>query len=218
MGLFESLMDSEVSSSQQEVLMKMGSVDLIVCQGSSREIPYFQVGRDKQMRLSEGLINSEVSLNQPEELTEEEDLRSLLMIGGIQIFLPFSQEEAEICVADAATITPWEMELEMLEDWLNNPEPVGDCHEQVLAEEHSEESLRDFSQGAEKVMKTAEMESVAGWQVEATKEDEEEFQPREQLEKVGDIPAKGMIVEALSYDEDEEDEQIYLQHENNLTE
>jgi hypothetical protein len=74
------------------------------------------VGRDEQMRLSEGLINSEVSLNQPEELTEqmsseldldqqmqlteEEDLRNLLMIGGIQIFLPFAQEEAEICVAD----------------------------------------------------------------------------------------------------------------------
>jgi hypothetical protein len=44
------------------------------------------------------------------------------------------------------------MELEMLEDWLNNPEPAGDFHEQILAEEHSEESLRDFSQGAEKVM------------------------------------------------------------------
>jgi hypothetical protein len=25
------------------------------------------------------------------------------MIGGIEIFLPFSQEEAEICVADATT-------------------------------------------------------------------------------------------------------------------
>jgi hypothetical protein len=26
-------------------------------------------------------------------------------------------------------LTPWEMELEMLEDWLNNPEQVDDCHE-----------------------------------------------------------------------------------------
>jgi hypothetical protein len=160
---------------------------------------------------------------------------NLLMIGGIQIFLPFGQEEAEICVAEAATteagqpaetvreeleqtleaaqeekenehseeclnafsqeaeeaaalklaaeeaeeqadrlLTPWEMELEILEDWLNNPEPAGDCHEQILAEEHSEESLRIFSQGAEKVMKTAEMNSVAGWQVKATKEDDED--------------------------------------------
>jgi hypothetical protein len=64
MGLSESLMDSEVSSIQPTMLIKMGSIDLIVCQGSNMEIPYFQVGRDEQMRLSEGLINSEVSLNQ----------------------------------------------------------------------------------------------------------------------------------------------------------
>jgi hypothetical protein len=47
--LSEGLMDSEVSSIQQGVLMKMGSVDLIVCQGSNREIPYCQVGRDEQV-------------------------------------------------------------------------------------------------------------------------------------------------------------------------
>jgi hypothetical protein len=82
---------------------EMGSVDSIDCQEGSRKIPIFQVGRDKQMRLSEGLINSEVSLDQQMQLTEEEDQRNLLMIGGIQIFLPFSQGEAEICVADAAT-------------------------------------------------------------------------------------------------------------------
>ena len=64
--------------------MKMGSVDLIVCQESSRGIPYCQVGRDEQvsfdqpeelieqMRLSEGLINSEMSLDQHVQLTEEE--------------------------------------------------------------------------------------------------------------------------------------------------
>jgi hypothetical protein len=45
--LSESLMDSEVSSIQQGVLMKMGSVDLIVCQEGSRKIPYCQVGRDE---------------------------------------------------------------------------------------------------------------------------------------------------------------------------
>jgi hypothetical protein len=66
------------------------------------------------------------------------------------------------------------MELEILEDWLNNPEPAGDYHEQILAKEHSEESLRIFSKGAEKVMKTTEMNSVAGWQVKATKEDDED--------------------------------------------
>jgi hypothetical protein len=43
--------------------MKMGSVDLIVCQESSGSIPYYQVGRDEKMRLSVGLMNSEVSWN-----------------------------------------------------------------------------------------------------------------------------------------------------------
>jgi hypothetical protein len=113
--LSESLMDSEESSTQQGVLMKMGSVDLIVCQEGSGDIPYFQVGRDEQMRLSEGLINSEVSWNQPEELaeqmerdqqvqlTEEKDQDDLLMIGGIGIFLPCAQEEEKMGVADGAT-------------------------------------------------------------------------------------------------------------------
>ena len=58
--LSEGLMDSEVSSIQQGVLMKMGSVDLMVCQGSSSgSIPYCQVGRDEQ-----------VNFDQPEELKE----------------------------------------------------------------------------------------------------------------------------------------------------
>jgi hypothetical protein len=113
-------MDSEESSIQQGVVMKMGSVDLIVCQGRSRGIPYCQVGRDEQMRISVGLINSEVSWNQPGELTEqvsskmdldqqvqlteeEEDHNDILMIGGIGVFLPCAQEEAKICVADGAT-------------------------------------------------------------------------------------------------------------------
>jgi hypothetical protein len=45
--LSESLVDSKVSSIQQGVLMKMGLVDLIVCQGSRKQIPYCQVGRDE---------------------------------------------------------------------------------------------------------------------------------------------------------------------------
>jgi 16S rRNA U1498 N3-methylase RsmE len=68
-------------------------------------------------------------------------------------------------------LTPWEMELEMLEDWLNNPEPAGDFHEQVLAEEHSEDSLRNFSQGAKKVMKNTEMKFAVGWQFNAIEDE-----------------------------------------------
>jgi DNA-binding GntR family transcriptional regulator len=61
-------------------------------------------------------------------------------------------------------LTPWEKELEMLEDWLNHPEPVDDCHEQtvmqMLAEEHSEESLRNFSQGAEQMITVVQRHAV----------------------------------------------------------
>ena len=102
--LSEGLMDSMDSSIQQRVLMKMGSVDLMIYQGSSRgSIPYFQVGRDgqmnldqpeeltEQMRLSDSLINSKVSLDQQMQLTEEEEHQDgILMIGGIGIFLPFA--------------------------------------------------------------------------------------------------------------------------------
>ena len=48
-------------------------------------------------------MSSEMSLDQQVQLTKEEDLRDLLMIGGIGIILPLSPEEAEICVAEAAT-------------------------------------------------------------------------------------------------------------------
>jgi hypothetical protein len=44
--------------------MKMGLFDLIVFQEGSGSIPYCQVGRDEQMRLSEGLINPEMNLDQ----------------------------------------------------------------------------------------------------------------------------------------------------------
>jgi hypothetical protein len=42
------------------------------------------------MILLEGLINSEMDLDQRVQLIEEEDLRSLIMIGGIGIFLPLA--------------------------------------------------------------------------------------------------------------------------------
>jgi hypothetical protein len=44
------------------------------------------------------------NLDQQVQLTErEEDQDDILMIGGIGVFLPCAQEEAEICVADGAT-------------------------------------------------------------------------------------------------------------------
>jgi GTP cyclohydrolase FolE2 len=50
-------------------------------------------------------------------------------------------------------LTPWELELEMLEGWLENPKLVEDCHKQTIMqiarEEHSEELLKIFNHGAE---------------------------------------------------------------------
>jgi hypothetical protein len=93
----------EFSIFQVGMRTEMGSVDSIDCQEGSRKIPYFQVGRDEQMRLSESLIDSEVRMDQQMQLTEEEDLRNLQMIGGIQVFLPHILEEVEIGIAEAAT-------------------------------------------------------------------------------------------------------------------
>jgi hypothetical protein len=151
MGLPESLMDSKVSSIQLEVLMKMGSVDLIVCQEGNKEIPYCQVGRDKQVRLCESLMNSEVSLDQQVQLTKEEDLRNLLMIEGIQIFFPLSPEEAKVCAADEAGTTgerkPAETVKEKLEQVFETTQA-----EKEEENEHSEEWLNILSQEAEKTV------------------------------------------------------------------
>jgi hypothetical protein len=38
-------------------------------------------------------------------------------------------------------LTPWEMELEMLEDWLNNPEPAGELEEVELSEKVTEQQV-----------------------------------------------------------------------------
>jgi hypothetical protein len=97
-------------------------------------------------------------------------------------------------------LTPWEMELEMLEDWLNHLEPVDDCHEetvmQMLAEEHSEELLKNFSQGDEQLMMTVMPRHAA--------EDEGKFQSEEQLEEAGDMPAEELVEAKLSEKEAEQ--------------
>jgi hypothetical protein len=102
------------------------------------------------MRLSEGLINSEINLDQQVQLKKEEDLRDLLMIGGIKIFIPFTEEEAKVCVAnDAAaveeqsTVTIREEELEQISE---------DAQEGDEENGHSKECLNAFSQEAEEAV------------------------------------------------------------------
>jgi uncharacterized protein (DUF1697 family) len=84
-------------------VMKVGSVDLIICQKGSEQIPYCQLGRDEQMRLSEGLINSEMDLDQKMQLTEEEDMRNILMIGGIEYSYHFPKRRKKSMLQSAAT-------------------------------------------------------------------------------------------------------------------
>jgi hypothetical protein len=61
--------------------------------------------------------------------------------------------------------TPWEMELEMLEDWLNNPEPARELAEFDLSKKVAEQKISQ--------RETAELKSAVEWQLEATNEDEE---------------------------------------------
>jgi hypothetical protein len=88
------------------------------------------------------------------------------------------------------------MELEMMQDWLNNPEPVSDCHEKMLAEEHSKESLRIFNKGVEQLMKTAFPRHAT--------DNEGEIQPKEQLEEAGDMPVREMVAAKLPQEEYEQ--------------
>jgi hypothetical protein len=108
------------------------------------------VGKGEEMRLSDSLMNSEMSSDQQGVLIERGDQRSVMIIGGIQIFLPSRPVEVTMHVADSCNrrrttnndchrgrrngecqnlpqqkkrhavkmFTPWEKELEMLEDWL----------------------------------------------------------------------------------------------------
>jgi hypothetical protein len=164
--LSKSLMDSEVSSIQQGVMMKMGSVDLIVCQESSRDIPYCQVDRGEQvnldqpekltekMRLFEGLINSNMNLDHHVQLTKEEDQDNILMIGGIGVFLPFAKEEAKICVAGVAT-TEEQSQLTMtVKEELEQVFETTQAQEEAdkVENELSEECLNAFSQEAEEAV------------------------------------------------------------------
>jgi hypothetical protein len=273
-----------------------GSGNIEDCQEGRGSVLNCQVGRDEQLRPSVGLNNSEMSWNQPGELAKQEGSKvnmdqqvqltevkehqdDILMIGGIQLFLPSAQEEAKISVINAATteeqsqlemtvgkekklvqmvqtaqaemkkgnehsveclntfsqeaesvvaleltaeeeaeaegesehseewlsifsredektatwevaeeekevvalklaakeakeqadriITPWEMELEMLEDWLNNPEPTRELTEFEL-------SGKRMTEQQDSQEETAELKTAAEWQLKATDEDEED--------------------------------------------
>jgi hypothetical protein len=176
--LSESLLDSMKSSIQQGLLIKMGSVDLTICQGSrSDSIPYCQVGRDGQMNSDQPeelteQVGSKKNLDQQMQLTEEEHQNDLLMIGGIELFLPSAQEEAENSVVHAATAEQSQLEmtvrkerkLEQVSETAQADEEKNEC---------SEEQLNDFSQQAERAVAS---------RLTAEKEKEEEEHSEEWLD------------------------------------
>jgi hypothetical protein len=155
-----------------------GSVDLIKFQVGRRDIPDCQVGKGEEMSSAEiSFIDEEEEgerphsdgdscktvshVNEDDEkfqtsITEKEDQRIVLIIGGVEIFLPSGRGEASTDVADATgrqptetvmeekehilmsvptgerlveLFTQWELELKALEDWLGNLEPEGGCRE-----------------------------------------------------------------------------------------
>jgi hypothetical protein len=180
-----------------------GSVDLINCQEGRGDIPNFQVGKGEEMSSAESSRQQGVLTDGEEEerphpyedscraasrvnedddkletfITEEKDQRCILVIGGVEIFLPSSRGEASTDVADATEgqqvetvmeeeeqilksvpteeehpvelLTQWEMELKALEDWLDSLEPEGGFHEIAMPEETYQHELQLEKDGIE---------------------------------------------------------------------
>jgi hypothetical protein len=153
--------------------------DLIDCQEGNKKFPICQVGMGTEMRVSESLMNSEVSsyqqgmligadsygssnhVNEDDDklktcIIQEEDQRNILMIGGIGIFLPHSPVEAEICVAYEATTIEERQPAMTIKEELEQVLEVAQAEEE---DEHFEEWLNNFSQEAEKTIEEEEEEA-----------------------------------------------------------
>jgi hypothetical protein len=83
--------------------IEMQLVDSMDYQEDNRKIPYFQVGRDEQVSWNQPeelteQMSSELDLDQQMQLIEEENQNIILMIGGIETFLPLNPGEAKLCV------------------------------------------------------------------------------------------------------------------------
>jgi hypothetical protein len=90
-----------------------------------------------------------MSLDHHVQLTmEEEDQDNILMIRGIGVFLPLSQEEEKICVAGGATTE--EQSVETVKKELEQVFETAQAEVNEGENEHSEEWLITFSQEAER--------------------------------------------------------------------
>jgi hypothetical protein len=150
----KSLIDFQVGNEK-------GSMDLIYCQVGRGDIPDFQVGKGEEMSSVESSLTDEEEagekphsdgdsrrtvshVNEDDEklqtfITEKEDQKTVLIIGGVKIFLPSGRGEASTDVAEVTEGQPTETVMEEKEQILMSV-PMG-------GEEHSAESLDIFSQG-----------------------------------------------------------------------
>jgi hypothetical protein len=119
-----------------------GSLDMIDYQVGRGGIPEFQVDKEEEM-------NSVESSYQQGDMMEEHH-RNILIIGGIQIFLPSSPVEAIVCVADA-TIEEGQPIVTIIE---GDTEPTM-MFSPAEREEHSKELLTIFSQEDEQEITAA---------------------------------------------------------------
>jgi hypothetical protein len=85
------------------------------------------------------------------QLTKE-DQDNILMIGGIGVFLPFSQGEAEVCVVGDVVIAEEQSQLTMTVTEEEELEQTLEASQAQADEEDErfEERLYDFSQGVER--------------------------------------------------------------------
>jgi hypothetical protein len=127
--------EGRTENSNCQVGNKMISEDLIDCQGGSKEIPYCQEGKGEKM-------SSEMNSYQQGQMTEEKDQKDILIIGGIQIFLPGSPIEVRVCVADVAATERQLAETIKEEEEL---EQISKAAQEEEGNEHSEEWLKCFS-------------------------------------------------------------------------
>jgi hypothetical protein len=201
----------------------MRSVDLIDCQEGRREISDFQGRKGEERRLSESLMNSAESSYQQGELMEQGQ-KCILIIGGIQIFLPNSPAKASTsvaheevvqqeskkeamgptafkfnCVCDAGTV-----EKRQLANTVKEEKEQTLMSAPAEKEEHSDELLTQWKQ---------ELKMLEDWLnnpepekdcQDAVMQRETGYQHEEQLEEVEDMPTEELTEANLSEEEAEQ--------------
>jgi len=113
--LVEGLMSSEMSSDQQGDLTEEDHKYIMIIGGVEVLLP------SSPVEATTHVAGAAIGEGQPTTIVIEEEEKEQMLMSSLL------EEENAIKM-----ITPWEKELEMLEDWLNNLEPVDDCHEKII--------------------------------------------------------------------------------------